>query len=161
MKIISSSGKGDFKLYEKDQEVYELDYTNWFTGRATALYKGNSIELKPKNIWTSKVAIFKNDREIGDITFTLKGHMIIRTEKQNREDCSYVLKNVGNWKLRFELYDEADVLLLTMTSINNWTKLNYDYDIEFAEATLEMDVQELLIYCGYAANLYLAYISAM
>jgi hypothetical protein len=160
MKIVSSSGKGNFKLLEADREVYELEYTNWFSGKATVLYQGNSITLKPKNIWTSKVDIFRNDRSIGDLTFTLSGEVIIRIEKSPEKDSNYILKNKGMWKLRFELYDDTDTLLLTMTSINNWTKLSYDYDIALEGADLPANPGELLVYCGYAANLYLAHTSA-
>lgn len=161
MKIVSSSGKGNFKLIEKNSEICELVYTNWFSEKAKTVLNGNNIEIKPKNIWTSKVDIYKNDTNIGDITFNLKGQMIIRLEKSNGTECNYVLKNKAKWKLKFEVYNESETLQFSLNSVNNWSKLNYDYDIEIADFNSEFDIKELLVYCGYATNLYLAIISAV
>ena len=94
MKIISSSGKGNFKLIKNDDEVCELAYTNWFSEKAQTALNGNNIVIKPKNIWTSKVDIFKNESQIGDITFNLKGHMVIRLQKANGKEFNYLLKNI-------------------------------------------------------------------
>ncbi|WP_348661552.1 aminotransferase [Croceibacter atlanticus] len=161
MKIISSSGKGNFKLIKNDDEVCELVYTNWFSEKAKAVLNGNNIEVKPKNIWTSKVDIFKNKSQIGDITFNLKGHMVIRLEKENGKEFNYLLKNKAKWKLRFEVFNESEAHQFSLNSVNKWTKLNYDYDVEMADYNSEFEIEELLIYCGYAANLYLAIISAV
>ena len=92
MKIVSSSGKGNFKLTKNDKEICELVYSNWFSDEAKTVLNGNNIEIKPKNIWTSKVDINKNDNNIGDITFNLKSQMIIRLENPNRKEFNFVLK---------------------------------------------------------------------
>jgi len=160
MKIISSSGKGNFKLIKKDEEVCELVYKNWFSEKAKTSLNGNKIEIKPKNIWTSKVDIFKNESQIGDITFNLKGHMVIRLTKPDGNEFNYLLKNKGKWKLRFEVFNESEIHQFSLKSVNIWTKLNYDYDVEMADYNSEFEIEELLIYCGYAANLYLAIISS-
>lgn len=161
MHIVSSSGKGNFKITEKNSEICELVYTNWFSEKAKTMLNGNQIEIKPKNIWTSKVDIYKNGTNIGDITFNLKGQMIIRLEKSNGTECHYVLKNKAKWKLKFEVYNASETLQFSLHSVNNWNKLNYDYAIEMADYDSEFDIKELLVYCGYATNLYLAIISAL
>ncbi|MEQ8924303.1 MAG: hypothetical protein RLO81_00745 [Fulvivirga sp.] len=161
MKIVSSSGKGNFKLTDRNKEICELVYNNWFSDKAKTVLNGNNIEIKPKNIWTSKVDIYKNNTNIGDITFNLKGQMIIRLEKSNGTECNYVLKNMAKWKLKFEVYNESETLQFSLISVNNWSKLNYDYDIEMADFNSEFEIEELLVYCGYASNLYLAIISAV
>jgi len=159
MKIISSSGKGNFKLIDNDEEICELVYDNWFSGKAKTNLNGNDISIEPKNIWTSKVEIYRDKSKIGDITFNLKGYMVISL-KLNGEEFNYVLKNKGKLKLTFEVFNEAGMKQFSLDSVNNWTKLNYDYTIEIADYTSEFKIEELLIYCGYAANLYLAIISA-
>ncbi len=161
MNIVSSSGKGNFKLTDRNKEICELVYNNWFSDKAKTVLNGNNIEIKPKNIWTSKVDIYKNNTNIGDITFNLKGQMIIQLEKSNGKECNYVLKNMANWKLKFEVYNESGTLQFSLNSVNNWSKLNYDYDIEMADFNSEFEIEELLVYCGYASNLYLAIISAV
>lgn len=160
MKIVSSSGKGNFKLTENNKDICELVYKNWFSEQAKTILNGNLIEIKPKNIWTSRVDIYKDKTIIGDITFNLKGHMVIRLEKENGKEFNYLLKNKSKWKLRFEVFNESKIQQFSLKSVNNWTKLNYDYDVEMANYNSEFAIEELLIYCGYAANLYLAIIGA-
>lgn len=161
MKIISTAVSGGFKLVNDKEEICELVYNNWFSGKAKTVINRNSIEIKPKNIWTSRVDIFKNERKIGDITFNLKGHMVIRLMKPNGEECNFLLKNKAKWKLRFEVFNESNSHQFSLNSVNKWTKLNYDYDIEMAEYNSEFAIEELIVYCVYAANLYLAIISAV
>ena len=161
MKIVSSSGKGDFKLIEENKVICELVYENWFSGKAKTIIVGNKIEIKPKNIWTSKVDIFKNENKIGDISFSLKGYMVISLVKPNGTEISYVLKNKDKWKLQFGAYNENEILQFSMVSANNWKKLNYNYYVEMAEYDSSIKIEELLIYMGYAANLYLAIINAV
>ncbi len=161
MKIVSSSAKGNFKLIAQEKEICELVYTNWFSEKAYTTLNGNQIEIKPKNIWTSKVDILKNGQIIGDITFSLKGYMVIRVAHAPKEESNYVLKNKGILKLRFELFDEGNTHQLTMNSLNNWSKLNYDYTIKTEDYTSTLPLEELAVYCGYAANLFLAIMSAV
>jgi len=161
MKIVSSSGKGNFKLTKNDKEICELVYSNWFSDEAKTVLNGNNIEIKPKNIWTSKVDINKNDNNIGDITFNLKSQMIIRLENPNRKEFNFVLKNRSKYRVKFEVYNESKTLQFSLNSVNNWSKLNYDYNIELADFNSEFELNELLVYCGYATNLYLAIISAV
>ncbi|WP_182835547.1 hypothetical protein [Flagellimonas lutimaris] len=49
MKIVSSSGKGNFKLIEQNREIRELVYTNWFSEKAKMLLNGNKFEIKGKD----------------------------------------------------------------------------------------------------------------
>ncbi len=147
-------------MIKNDEEICELVYKNWFSETAKTSLNGNNIEIKPKNIWTSRVDIFKNEAKIGDITFNLKGQMVIRLIKSYGKELNYVLKNRAQWKLRFDIFNESDVHQFSLNSTNTWTKLNYDYDIEMKEYDSEFEIEELLLYCGYAANLYLAMIGA-
>ncbi|APU67609.1 hypothetical protein C723_3402 [Christiangramia flava JLT2011] len=48
-----------------------------------------------------------------------------------------------------------------MSSENKWSKLNYDFHIDILNSNLTINYNELVIYCGYAANLYLKMISAV
>ncbi len=161
MKIVSNSGKGNFKVLSSNNEIGEVVYKNWFSSSATMHYDGHQIELKPKSIWMNTVIISKNGKAIGDITFNLKGHMIIKLNNEQGGDTCYILKNKSTLKLKFELFDENEILQLTLYSDNNWKKLNYDYNIEFNAFNSKIDERELMCYCGYAANLYLSIISAV
>lgn len=160
MKIESVSAKGNFKLIDRETVIFELQYVHWFSGKAKTIYQYDTIEIKPKNFWTCKYFIYKNDKAIGDISFSLKGYMTIRLEIARGREVHYILKNIGTFKLQFELQNENKERLCLLTSINKWKKLNYDYTIERTAVSDPYDFNELLIYCGYAANLYLEMISA-
>ncbi|UBM60137.1 hypothetical protein LAG90_05715 [Marinilongibacter aquaticus] len=161
MRIISSAGKGDFILQETDQKICEMHYKNWFSGSAHTRLKGNQIELSPKNVWANKVRIHKNGRIIGDIAFNLRAQMIIRLETEEEKDIRYILKNKGSMKARFQVYNESEALQFTLLSEWVWKKFRYNYEIEFADFDERIDRDELLAYCGYAANLYFALISTV
>ncbi|MEL4308014.1 aminotransferase [Joostella sp. CR20] len=160
MKIISTATKGNFKIMDESTEVSELVYASWFSGKASATIGEISFELKPKNIWASKIDIYKNSNIIGDITFNLKGHMVIQLSENNKE-FSYIMKNNALWTLKFEVFDENEVLQFNLNSEGKWSKLKYDYQVEMDAFNNNIPLEELLIYCGYASNLYLALISAV
>lgn len=156
MKISSTSGKGNFILEKENNQILEVKYKNWFSSIAYSEFDGNTIEIKPKNIWCSKFDIFKNNQDKGDLIFNWKGDMIIRiTRDENKED-SYLLVSKGLWKRRFELTNEKGDLIFILQPFINWKKLSYNYEIEsILNESEDKSVTELLIYCGFAANLYM------
>lgn len=160
MNIVTKSHKGDFCLQHNGETLNQLNYTNWFTGKAKADFQKQQIEIYPKNIWQNKYYIYKNGDNAGSISVNWKGFFKICLNALNGQEINYIFKPRGVWKLRFELYTEDESLLLTMHAINNWRKLNYDYQVESLGNTTLINETELLIYCGYAANQYLAMISA-
>lgn len=159
-RIYCNSIKSDFKLLHDDKIVADVVYKNWLTGKAQATVNNSLIWLSPKNIWTSKIRIIKDDEEVGEITFTLRGTMVITLEVNGKE-INYVLKNVSKLKLELNVYNDAEELQFTMKSKGKWNKLNYDYKIKMADFNNAVDLDELLVYCGYTANLYLAIISSL
>lgn len=160
MKLISSWATGDFKLIVDGQETAALKYANWLSGKAKAVVKGDEIEIKAKGIWSSTFEIYKNGISAGDITYNISGNMIIRIVRTDGKELKYSLKNSGIWKLSFEVYNEDEQLQFSLITSGKWNKLNYDYEVEMADFDSEIDIEELLIYCGYATNLYLAITSA-
>jgi len=153
MKIVSTSGKGTFEIIDSNEKkLVELTYTNWFSSKASTHFKRDRIEILPKNIWQSKFDIFINGSDRGDITFNWKGHIILLIE-----DKPYLLKRKSLWKSTFALLDENQKLLLTVKPSLNWKKFKYDYHIQEIDASLEGDaLTRMLLYVGFAANLYMA-----
>jgi len=134
----------------------ELKYQNWFSSKAYSKFEGNEIEIKPKNIWCSKFDIFKNKHDKGDIIFNWKGNIIIRIINDEDKEYSYLLKSKGFWKQRFELINEKEDLIFILQPSINWRKLSYNYEIESISNELGgKPLTELLIYCGFGANLYM------
>ena len=160
LKLSSSSSKGDFKVLEGTRVICEVVYKNWFSSKATTNLNQAVLEIQPKNIWTSKVDLFKNDRNVGDITFNLKGQMVIRYINPDRTEVNYILKNTSGLKLKFEVFNAAKALQFKLACTSKWHQLRYHYDVELAAFDGQTELHELLVYCGNAANLYLSIISA-
>lgn len=161
MKLVSNGIKGNFKLFHKEEEICEVIYTNWLKGSACTLVDGHKLELTPANLWTRKVKILKEHQLIGDISYNPKGFMTINLFRRDQTPHSFYLKNSGIWKFKMELFDSDGHCILIMSSENKWTKLNYDFHIDILNSNLTINYNELVIYCGYAANLYLKMISAV
>jgi len=160
MKIESSSTKGNFIIKNGSLNILELKYENWFSSKARTIYNKDEISIKPQNIWCSKFDIYKNDKDVGDIISNWQGNIIIRNSFKGEIEKSYLLKAKGFWKHKFELIDESENLILVMEPKMSSTS-GYDYKIETANNTLNEDqFIELLIYCGFGANLYMVMMSA-
>lgn len=156
MKILSTSRRGNFILEKDSRDILELVYPKWYSSQAYTDYNGNNILIEPKNIWRRSFLIFKNDMEIGKISFSWRTNIKIRLGSGNsRTDKNYRLKARGFWNKRFELMNEDDIVLLTLHSKMNWKRFKLNYDIEIMNANLqEEQLIELLIYCGFGANMY-------
>ena len=156
MKILSSSGKGNFIIEKESKKILELKYKNWFSSSANTEFEDNKIEIRPKNIWNSKFDIYKNNLDKGDIIFNWKGNIIIRLSDEKNTEKSFLLRARGFWNQQFELTDEQDNLIFVLKPSMNWKKLSYNYDIQNLSNTYEeITLVELAIYCGFGANLYM------
>ena len=161
MKIVSSSGTGNFIIKKESQAVLELKYQNWFSSKASTSFGGQSIEIRPKNIWCSKFDIFRSNQDKGDIIFNWKGHIIIRIIDDDAKENSYLLKAKGFWKQHFELTNEKGDLVFVLKPSMNWKKLSYNYEVEkISDEYGEKMLTELLVYCGFGANLYMTMAAA-
>lgn len=154
MRIESKSAKGDFQLISGRKVLATLKYENWFSSKASAEIEGSNLKIQPNNIWFSRFIIYRNEVEIGDLVFNWKGEMIVSIKDLNNKKHQYLIKAKGVWKLRFEVIDGRENQLCVLSPKGQWTKLNYDYDIESQRSLSNKDHTELLIICTYAVNLY-------
>ena len=61
MQLKSTSATGNFELETNTGEkLLEFTYSNWFSSDARTSFQSTEIEIKPKNIWSSKFDIVKN-----------------------------------------------------------------------------------------------------
>lgn len=151
MKINSTTGTGNFKIENDENEFLELKYKNWFSSNAKTQYNNKEIEIKPKNFWNTSFDIFHNGKDVGDITFNWMSNAMITIN----EDV-YLLKAIGMWDLKFELITENNDRIFLIKPNLKWQKLKYDYDIELISPNHELNKSiELLIYVGFATNLHM------
>lgn len=155
MKVTSTSGKGNFKLEKNNTTVLELKYKNWFASSAITQFNNTQIEIKPKNIWGSKFDIYKNEVDKGDIIFNWKGNVIIRLNDSADNEQSWLLKSKGILKQTFQLSNEKDELLVVFKPSMNWSKLNFNYEIDLLDDNImDKELIELILYSCYGINLY-------
>jgi hypothetical protein len=156
MKIDSTSGKGNFKIYKDQKPLLELKYKHWFSSEAYTHYKNIDIQIKSMNIWNSKFDIFKDGVDKGDIIFNWKGQIIIRRIDEQEVEQSFMLKSKGFWRSYFELVDEQGEILFELKPSMNWKKLNFSYEIKRMTTAYEEDfLTEMLVYSGFGANLFM------
>ncbi|MFC5624870.1 hypothetical protein [Algoriphagus winogradskyi] len=156
-KIESTSMRGCFKLSVNGRKIVDLKYKNWYSGVAETYLDREKIQLKPKNWWSGKIEILKNHRKVGEISHNSKLHLKISRENEDGIEETYILKNSGKWKLKFDLALEAGESVMTLSPTNSFNKLNFDVFVHDENIPME----ELAIYSAYACKLYYAYISAV
>lgn len=151
MKIISTSGNGNFKIEDCEKGILELAYRNWFSSTAKTTFNGTEIEIKPKNIWNTSFDIFHDKEDIGDISFNWKSNAIITINNEK-----FLLKAIGVWGLKFEFVNENQERMLLIKPNWKWNKIKYDYDVEIISGNYDSKkIIELLIYIGFSANLHM------
>ena len=158
MKITSTSARGNFEIKgDSGKKLLELTYSNWFASKAETSFESNKIEIKLRNIWHSKFDILKNGVDNGDIGLDWKGNVNIKLKSVNGVEKQYLLKAIAFWKMGFELLDQNETKILALKQSFNWKRISYNYDIEIADnQKVNPEILELVIYSGFAANLYVA-----
>ena len=157
MKIESTSGKGNFQIVKGNFALTELKFKNWFSKNAATRYKGVNIELKSQNFWQTQFDILKNGMNCGSMKYHWKGNISIQlTDELGYVEGNYMFRSKGIFKRQFELSDEYGNLILILKPKFIFRKFSYDYEVETIKTfDEEEDLVEMLIYCGYAANLYM------
>ena len=159
--IRSTSVKGSFEvLREEATLLYNVKYKDWYSGEATSDFDGNSYAIRSANFWQSQFEVFRNDVFIGKFSFNWKGQIIISYTNTNGIENEMLFQNKGIWKLRFLLSDRSGNELLAMVS--SWSNLKYHYQVSLAGGIFsENELKELLMICGYSANLYMSTMMAV
>ncbi|AYA35812.1 hypothetical protein D3Y59_01375 [Hymenobacter oligotrophus] len=155
--LISVPGKGDFGLHHGKQLLTAFTYDDWFSSRGRAtLADGQTLEIRPRNMWWSHFDVVRNDVVVGDITFNWKGQVIVTLQTASGEQQGFKLKSQGIRGTRFVLENEAQEQVLTLDLAFKWNKLNYEYHVQLAPGFPFSETTELLLFaCGYATNLYM------
>lgn len=155
----STDSRGSFRLLRDNRERFVLKYTSWFSSKAITSCNDEDISIQPKNIWMSKFDIFKDGVDVGDIIFNWMSHVIIRlTRADGKGEDEFLLKHRGILSSQYELLTEKDHHLLTLKASFNWSKFKYNYSVEREDHDFPDEIlDELLIYCGFAANLHMTH----
>ena len=153
--ITSTSIKGNFQVLQDDETLlYAVQYKNWFSGEAKTSFDGNNYAIRASNFWQTQFDVLRNDVHIGKFSFNWKGEIIISYTHANGEENEMLFQYKGIWKFRFILSDRSGNELLAMVS--SWSALKYHYDVSISDEHFpEAETKELLMICGYSANLYM------
>lgn len=158
MRIESTAGKGSFKLLDGNKVISDVVYENWYSSKASSRLKGNLIEIKPANFWRTKILIFRNREEVGQMKFDWRGRMQISVRDFEMRQREFSVKYKGVFKGKFDVYDEKQDVVLRLIPALNWRKLSYNYEIETVKQIDGME--ELCILSGFASSYLLAMLSA-
>ena len=153
--IRPTSVTGNFELVQADSTLlYIVKYKSLFSGEATSNFDGNSYAVRSANFWQSKFEVFRNDLFIGKFSFNWKGEIIITYSNTTGIENEMLFEYKGVWKFRFILSDRSGNELLAMAS--SGSILKYHYDVSVADGFFrENESKEILMICGYCANLYI------
>ena len=140
----NSTNAQNFSLTFHNEKIGELIYKKWYTFDADILMAdGKLYQLEPKGFWDSKI-------ELKDVTDTLlefkmgwKG-IVIKTYFDNRES-HFLLKLKGLLSSKFILLDNTNTELMVAETEFNWSKLNFDYNIETTQQFDSFAHQQLLL----------------
>ncbi|KAA0993639.1 aminotransferase [Dyadobacter aurulentus] len=158
MEIWSTSARGNFEIKsDSGERLLELTYSNWFASKAETLFESDKIEIELRNIWHSKFHIVKNGLDNGYIELNWNGDVRIILKSENGVGKQYALKAVGFWEMGFELFDQYETKILSLKQNFNWKRISYNYGIEIADnQEVNHEMVELILYSGFAANLFMA-----
>ncbi len=154
MKITSK--KRNLIIESNGDKIIEIQYKNRISNKVKTEFNGQTIEIKPKSIWSSELEIFKNNEKIGNITFKWNGNAIIRVLNNKSKEIIFSLKSKGFWSSYFELKNEERELILGIKPSFKWEKLNYDFEIKNIQNLYnENTIIELLIYSAIVCRRYM------
>lgn len=144
LKLLSK--KLDFILYKDNEPELKVHFQRGL--RAESNFNGIDIQFKPQNVWGRKIDIFHDKKDVGDIVFNWKGQAVIVYTKDNKTH-SFLVKPKFLLR-RFEIYNQNEQILFTI-KINSKIFQRYSYEVILEREELkDIDLSELLIYCGYS-----------
>ncbi|PWJ39980.1 hypothetical protein [Sediminitomix flava] len=155
MNIESTSSNGSFTFYNNGVSISSLQFIKWYSKEAEIKYLDSTIKIMQDGFWGTKYKIEKDEQNVGKITMNWKSDFLLEFNTSEKS-LNYTLKCKGFAKTRFELHDDKGNIIIILHSNMNWKKFNYNYEVEVNTITDDYDINELISYCGYAANLYLA-----
>lgn len=159
MRIEATKGKGSFNLLNGDKIISEVEYENWYASKAMAKVSGDFLEIRPANFWQTKILIFRNKREVGEMRFNWRGQIEIKLRDSEMRQQKWSVKYNGLFKGKFELIDKDKEPTLRLIPTFRWKTLGYNYDIEILKEA--KNLEELCIISGYSSTYLLAMLSAV
>jgi hypothetical protein len=158
--IISKGGVGEFKvLTSANDYITVFSYKNWFSSAGSANTDLGKVEIKAMDGWESSFHVFLEGKDIGEIHFNWKGHIIITLETKSGERKTLQLRNVS-LKSDWILEDENEKQILKLHSDTHWTRADYRYEVQML-GEIDIPIPILLITCGYGTNLNMSMIFSL
>ncbi|MFI2743178.1 hypothetical protein ACG2LH_10595 [Zhouia sp. PK063] len=149
-KILYTKGR-NYQIIDNKKKVCEVFYYKWYSEKASGIYNLDRIQFFISGVINQNVTILKNDQPIGTIKYNLRGYMVLNIKDENGAEKTYFLKIKTVWRFRIEVFDEQNNMCFIMHSYGKWYKAYNNFKIEELAST-NTNINELLVYCAYAAN---------
>ena len=155
IQLESIDSRGSFRLLRDGIEALQLKYQNRFSLKATTFFNDQEIAVLPKNFWMTKFDIFKDSVDVGDIICNFTGYVIIQLLRADgKGQDEFMLKHRGLMSKQYGLLNKKNECLLTLKTNFNWKTFKYNHEVIHEDHDFpDIVLNELLIYCGFAANL--------
>lgn len=152
MKIQCTDGK-TFELINGSGKTGELLYNGHFSFGARVNIGSEKYDIKPAGIFSTTIAVLKNEVEEASMKMTWKGQIVISF--RNGEE--FVLKAKGAFLNKYVIEDITGKEILLLSPSFNWARLNYAYTLSFE---VEPKDALLVLLSVYSANYFIAAMSA-
>jgi len=156
----NSTNSRNFILTMDNVNIGELKYTKWYSFNAEIVLANNSLfQLIPKGFWDSKIELLKGEKTL--LVFEMGWKGIVIHSHLNGSEKKYLLKLKGLLSSTYILIDTAEKELLAVDANFNWSKLNFDFNLETSNEFDNFDNKELLLLTTlHCINYYIAFVSS-
>lgn len=155
----SSHDSRQFTLQDDATNIGTLVYPKWYSLTADIEIGGlPKYKVGPKDIWGTTMELKEGDAVLVKLKINWKGNAVVHLLPTEQK---FELQQRGLLKSSFVLTDSEGNELMFLKPNFQWTKLNYDYQIETTDIFKKMKQQHLLVFASiHYINYYISMTTA-
>lgn len=150
---VTYTGSNEFELNgTQGAFLGKLAYDGWSTSKASITTQfAEFYDLVSKGFWSSYISVEKSGTEYAQLKRNWKGNIIIDV-MGNDIPMDFLFRRVGFWGLSYQVEDQNENVLITVTQQFEWRKFNYDYYIEVNPQCTDIADEMMMLLAVYCAN---------
>lgn len=139
---VTSNGSRYFEITDyRNQLIGKLEYTFWWPAKAKiTVLDSYEYSALPTGFWRNSIGIFKNDLLYARLSPDWRGSLLWFFENGR----SYVFKRKSIWNAMYILMDEDQREIAYISARFNWSKFNFDYQLEINSNMYDNEADLLL-----------------
>lgn len=150
---VECNDKQTFRLTDNEQSLGALTYKSFFSYKAEITFgDSDRYDIKPVGFFGTSIAVTKNEAVVANLLMNWKGQIVVSFI----EGQEFVFLAKGVFQNKYIIENKDGEKLIQLDPKFNWSKYNYNYDIEYDKKPQDI----LLVLLGvYAANYFIATMS--